>query len=117
MTNRPAFVLLWAICCAPAVPAGAGVPAVIEIPSRAGAVTFAHTAHVAIGCRDCHHTSRGAVEQGCRACHTATATAARTSREAFHDACVGCHLKELKAGNTAGPAKRCSACHHRQADR
>ncbi|MBI5613151.1 MAG: cytochrome c3 family protein [Gammaproteobacteria bacterium] len=104
--KRRALALLAAAWCAAA--AGAGVPAVVDIPSRAGAVTFAHAPHAQIGCTDCHHTG---VEQGCRACHTATSTAARTGREAFHASCIGCHLKDLKAGAKTGPAKRCSACH------
>ncbi len=105
--KRCALVLLsaaWAVAAA-----GAGVPAVVDIPSRVGAVAFSHARHTEIGCSDCHHT--GSVEQGCRACHTATSTTAPTSREAFHAACIGCHLTDLKAGAKAGPAKRCSACH------
>jgi len=100
------LALLAAAWCAAA--AGAGVPAVVEIPSRAGQVTFAHAPHAEIGCQDCHHTG---VIQGCRHCHTATSTTARTSREAFHGSCIGCHLADLKVGKTTGPAKRCSACH------
>jgi hypothetical protein len=100
------LALLAAAWCAAA--AGAGVPAVVEIPSRVGQVTFAHAPHAGIGCLDCHHTG---VEQGCRACHTATATSARARREAFHGSCIGCHLADLKAGKTTGPVKRCSACH------
>lgn len=106
--KRRALALLTATWFAAA--AGAGVPAVVDIPSRVGAVAFTHARHAEIGCLDCHHT--GGVEQGCRACRTATATRARPSREAFHDACIGCHLTDLKAGRAAtGPAKRCSACH------
>lgn len=105
--KRRALALLSATWFAAA--AGAGVPAVVDIPSRVGAVAFTHARHAEIGCLDCHHT--GGVEQGCRACHTATATSARPSREAFHGACIGCHLVDLKAGKATGPAKRCGACH------
>lgn len=112
---RSCFLLCLCLCGATAALA-AGIPDPIRIPSRPGAVTFSHGSHAGIHCQECHHTSRGAaVTQGCRGCHTQTSSFPRNSEKAFHDSCIGCHLKEKKAGQRTGPVKLCSQCHIHQA--
>jgi len=102
--------VLWFVLLATAVSA-----AVIELPSRAGAVPFDHGRHIAYergNCTVCHHTSTGTeVRETCRQCHRPSAPSMPDSRTAFHGSCIGCHVDLRRDGKAAGPTKRCSGCH------
>jgi len=106
--------VLWCVPLATVVSA-----AVIELPSRAGAVFFDHDRHATregTNCTVCHHTSTGTeVNAACRLCHRPVATSMLDSRAAFHGSCIACHDALRRSGQAAGPTKRCSGC-HRQAD-
>ena len=99
--------------------ATAASAAAIELPSRAGAVSFDHGRHIAYekgNCAICHHTSTGAdVRETCRQCHRPSAPTLPDSRTAFHGNCIGCHDRLRRSEQAAGPTKRCSGC-HRQVD-
>jgi hypothetical protein len=99
--------------------ATAASAAAIELPSRAGTVSFDHVLHIAregADCAVCHHTSTGAeVRETCRQCHRPSAPTMPDSRTAFHGSCIGCHDTLRRSGQAAGPTKRCSGCHREDA--
>lgn len=106
----------WRVVLGCALCMTAASAAVMELPSRAGAVPFDHGRHITHekgNCTACHHTSTGAnVEATCRQCHQPSARAAMPdSRTAFHGSCIGCHEKLQRGGQATGPTKRCSGCH------
>jgi hypothetical protein len=98
------------------IAAAAHATDVIVLPSKAGDVRFQHARHYQVpgGCVTCHHTSKpgDTTPPACRDCHQA-GNGVRSAYRAFHDSCIGCHEKAARAGEPAGPVKRCSGCHRR----
>lgn len=90
-------------------------------------VEFTHETHMEnYECLDCHHAyedgenvlDEGDLEEGnpdilCASCHDAGA--ALNAQKAFHRQCMGCHIKERKAGNGTGP-ELCGECHIKGTD-
>jgi hypothetical protein len=71
-------------------------------------------------CETCHHSYDEAekklvyvkgTEEACRTCHLDRDDGKKLSlRNAVHTDCVGCHLRRVKSGQTAGPTL-CVGCH------
>jgi predicted CXXCH cytochrome family protein len=91
------------LLCLAAIPAAA---------REALPLTFAHADHRSVNCIDCHHNFADTTGQGpCLACHRSTPALAAALEVEFHDLCRGCHVRTRRAGNDAGPVRRCSECH------
>lgn len=88
-------------------------------------VQFPHGKHFegSLGCKDCHHqysNGKNILDEGllvsgnngmkCAACHNSR-TGINLMR-AYHTQCIGCHTKNVKAGEKAGP-RLCGECHPR----
>ena len=81
------------------------------------AVTFIHKNHgkkgeVGADCLTCHHTSNRLVTPGkCSECHKVKEEGeVLNHHQAFHMLCIGCHKKELIAGNEVVNLT-CDSCH------
>lgn len=77
-----------ALAAAPAEP--------IQLPAKPGTVTFAHKAHAALKCTQCHKDEAGGAIEG---------FGKTVNKDTAHATCQGCHKKEAK-----GPQK-CADCH------
>ena len=81
------------------------------------AVTFTHKNHgktgeVGADCLTCHHTSNKYVTPGkCSECHKVKEEGeVLNHHQAFHMLCIGCHKKEIIAGNEVVNLT-CDSCH------
>ncbi|MBN1571801.1 MAG: cytochrome c3 family protein [Deltaproteobacteria bacterium] len=81
------------------------------------AVTFTHKNHgktgeVGADCLTCHHTSNRLVTPGkCSECHKVKEEEdVLNHHQAFHMLCIGCHKKEIVAGNEKLNLT-CDSCH------
>ncbi|MBN1881487.1 MAG: cytochrome c3 family protein [Deltaproteobacteria bacterium] len=88
-----------------------------EYDRGTGPVTFIHEEHGATGtsppsCRMCHHTSNlGETPPACGECHVSHPNDDTPSTlAAFHLSCVGCHVREIKEGNSSVEIT-CTSCH------
>ena len=102
------------------------VPADTEViifqHSKLGPVTFQHKMHSKLDdveCETCHHTTQGGSEpEDCHNCHKAGKNPngeAPKSIKAFHTRCRGCHQYTVDSGKHAGPVKKCTLCHVKEA--
>jgi len=90
---------------------------VITLPSKQGAVTLTHKAHVAHAqkkCNACHHLDKadGSDAKKCSQCHKEKESEVNgkkviSAKDAFHQNCKDCHKKDAakKAPTT------CKGCH------
>jgi len=97
--------------------AGSALITLDQYDRGTGPVTFIHEDHGSTGastpsCRTCHHTSNlGETPPACGECHISHPNDDTSSTlAAFHLSCVGCHVEEIKNGNTMVEIT-CESCH------